>query len=179
MKLKIAFLFLLITVAFAAIADPPTEVGKTIFSTRCASCHNVNKIVVGPALAGVDGRHSIDWIINFVHSSQTVIKGGDKEAVALFDKFNHIPMPDHPDLKAEDIKSVVEYIKLESSSSATADKAPFSKPTRLHPAYTPLSFYNYGFFLGLFSAIVIMILSLVAFVRVKEYERNKMSNRSY
>lgn len=173
MKLKIAFLSLLIPFAFTAIADPPTEIGKTIFSTRCASCHNVNKIVVGPALAGVDQRHTIDWIINFVHSSQTVIKGGDKEAVALFDKFNHIPMPDHPDLKADDIKSLVEYIKLESSSSTTADKSPFSKPTRLHPAYMPLSFYNYGFFLGLLGIISVMILSLIAFVRVKEYERNK------
>ena len=28
--------------------------GKTIFSTRCAGCHNVNKTLTGPALAGVD-----------------------------------------------------------------------------------------------------------------------------
>jgi len=93
------------------MAAPPIAEGKAIFSTRCAGCHNVNKVVTGPALAGVDQRHSIDWIINFVHSSQTVIKGGDEKAVALFEKFNKIPMPDHPDLTAGNIKSIVEYIK--------------------------------------------------------------------
>src|SRR5829696_3840913 len=149
MKRKIFFLALPLAFAFTAIANPPTEIGKTIFSTRCASCHNINKIVVGPALAGVDQRHTIDWIINFVHSSQTVIKSGDKDAVALFEKFNHIPMPDHSDLKEDDIKSIVAYIQSESSSSST-DKTPFSKPFKTHPAYTPLSFYNYGFFLSLF-----------------------------
>jgi len=53
-----------------AYADPPVNEGKVIFNSRCASCHNVNKILTGPALAGVDQRYSIDWIVNFVHSSQ-------------------------------------------------------------------------------------------------------------
>ena len=57
-----------------------------IFSSRCASCHNVNKVVVGPALAGVSDRHTEDWIIHFVHSSQSVIKGGDTAAIALYEK---------------------------------------------------------------------------------------------
>ena len=71
--------------------------------------------MTGPALAGVDQRRSIDWIINFVHSSQTVIKNGDAYAVALYQKFNKVQMPDHPDLSPGDIKNIVAYIKTASS----------------------------------------------------------------
>src|SRR4051812_17969223 len=56
------------------VANPVPE-GKTIFMNRCAACHNVNKKLTGPALAGVDNRHNLDWIVRFVQSSQTVIKG--------------------------------------------------------------------------------------------------------
>src|SRR5881398_2429281 len=112
MKTRSLYLLILaMTTALLANANPPLDEGRTIFTARCSGCHNVNKIVTGPALAGVDQRHSIDWIINFVHSSQTVIKGGDQAAVTLFEKFNKIPMPDHPDLTADNIKNIVEYIK--------------------------------------------------------------------
>jgi len=85
-------------------ANPPEEEGKTIFTSRCAACHNVNKVLTGPALAGVDQRRSIEWIVKFVKSSQGLVKSGDKDAVALFQKFNRIAMPDHPDLTADNIK---------------------------------------------------------------------------
>ena len=94
--MKIRFLFLIFGFLFIKTTNaktPPEEEGKTIFVSRCASCHHVNKTVVGPALSGVDERRSMDWIINFVHSSQTMVKKGDKDAVGLFKKFNSMPMP--------------------------------------------------------------------------------------
>ena len=111
---------LLLFALFATIltpAAPPVEEGKTIFTTRCAGCHNITKQVVGPALAGVDQRRSLEWIINFVHSSQSLIKQGDKDAAALFKQFNNVPMPDHKDLSAENIKSVLAYINTEAAAS--------------------------------------------------------------
>ena len=80
MKKKIVISILILLTVVCVFSFPPVE-GKTIFASRCASCHNVNKVIVGPALAGVGDRHTEDWIIKFVHSSQTVIKGGDKAAV--------------------------------------------------------------------------------------------------
>ena len=162
---------LLLIASLYCFADPVEE-GKAIFSTRCSSCHNINKMVVGPALAGVDQRRSIDWIIKFVQSSQTLIKSGDKDATALFAKFN-ITMPDHPDLTPSNIKSVVEYIKSQSLATGTAtDKAPFFRPEKIHPAYLPISIANnYGFFLLYLSAVALLAFVLIFFVRVKEYER--------
>ena len=157
------------------MAAPPVEEGKAIFSARCAACHNVNKVITGPALAGVDQRRSIDWIINFVHSSQTVIKKGDKDAVALFEKFNKIPMPDHPDLTSDHIKSIVEFIKAEASTGS--EKAPFNKPGKLRPVYTPLSITNYGFFIGYLAVVTLLIIGLLIAVKVKSMERNMRRNQ--
>ena len=168
MKLKL-FILALVAVTFVR-ATPPLEEGKTIFAARCASCHNINKVVVGPALANVHERHSIDWIVNFVHSPQTLIKNGDKAAVALFNQFNHIQMPDHPDLTADNIKNIVEYIKSESTA-APADAAPFVKPLQVYTAYQPLSIHNYGFFIGYLFVVALLIAGLLIAVQVKSFER--------
>lgn len=171
--MKTRFILLLVLVASVTTlkAAPPVEEGKDIFTTRCASCHNVNKVLTGPALAGVHERRSMEWIINFVHSSQTMVKKGDKDAVALFEKFNKIPMPDHPDLTEENIKNVVEYIKSETKS--TEEKAPFVKPYKVRPNYTPLSIKNYSFFIGYFAVVALLSVALVFAVQVKSMQRSK------
>jgi mono/diheme cytochrome c family protein len=150
-----------------AYADP-IEDGKMIFMSRCAACHNVNKTLTGPALAGVDQRRSMEWIIKFVHSSQTLVKSGDKDAVSVFQQFNKVPMPDHPDLTEENIKSIVEYIK--SAAVTTDTKAPFAKPSKLQTVYKPLSISkDYGIFLIYLFAVVLLIAALVFAVRLKSF----------
>jgi len=148
--------------------------GKVIFTTRCASCHNVNKQVVGPALAKVDQRRTIDWIINFVHSPKAMITKNDKDAVALYSQFNKIIMPDHPELTEDNIKNIVAYIKSEASV-ATPDKPPFAAPWKLRPNYKPISINNYEFFITYIGLVFLLVASLVAAVYVKELERKKQA----
>ena len=170
MKIKFLTLILFSFFAISLQAVPPIEDGKTIFNSRCASCHNVNKTLTGPALAGIDERRDIEWIINFVHSSQTMVKNGDKDAIALFEKFNKIPMPDHPDLTDENIRSIVEYVKSESKTGV--EKAPFAKPGKIRPNHVPLSIIkDYHYFLGFFAAVGILILVLLFAVEVSALKR--------
>ena len=171
-KLIVSALALLLTLDSFSI--PPADEGKLIFTSRCASCHNVNKVVVGPALAGVGDRYSEDWIIHFVHSSQTVIKGGDKAAIAIYEKFNKVPMPDHPDLTAENIKGILAYIKSETKTGS--EPAPF-RPEKLHPAFTPIAITNYGFFAGYLGLVVLLAASLLILVKVKIIQRESDDKR--
>jgi mono/diheme cytochrome c family protein len=150
---------------------PPVEEGRLIFANRCAACHSVNKVLTGPALAGVDKRRSMDWIVSFVQSSQSMVKKGDQDAVALFEKFNKVPMPDHRDLTGSDIASIVEYIK-SSEVATTTEAAPFRKPGKLRPAYMPLSIQrHYSFFIAFGFSVVLLIGGLLFLVNVKELQR--------
>lgn len=173
MKKSITLSALLLTMAAHSFAIPPVDEGKRIFTSRCAACHNVNKTMTGPALAGVEDRRSIEWIINFVQSSQTVVKSGDKDAVALFEKFNKIPMPDHKDLSATDIKNIMQYVKASTVASAETT-APFRKPGQpLKPNYTPLTLQSYSFFASFFVAIGLLVASLLVLVKIKSIQREK------
>lgn len=175
MKAKIITLVAGIIFSLTVFAAPPAEEGKSIFLSRCAACHNINKTLTGPALAGVEQRRSMDWIINFVHSSQSMVKSGDKDAVALFTKFNNIPMPDHTDLTDAQIKNIVEYIKTEAKP-VEEEKAPFARPSKLRPNYTPLTINNYGFFISWFAIIALLIGVLLFAVQIKDYERKMKEN---
>jgi cytochrome c551/c552 len=167
-KIMISVSILLLTLYVFSI--PPVEEGKMIFTTRCASCHNVNKVIVGPALAGVADRRSEDWIIHFVHSSQTVLKGGDQIATDLYEKYNKIPMPDHPDLSADNIRSILVYIKVETNK--TSERTQF-RPDKRHPAFTPINLTNWTFFSGYLALILLLAASMVLLVRVKEIQRKE------
>lgn len=164
--------FLVITFLWGNIyanPDLPVE-GKTIFTSRCAACHNVNKIATGPALAGVSDRRSIDWIISFVHSSQTMIKNGDKDAIALYEKFNKIPMPDHQDLTDDNIKSIVEFIKSESKVTGP-HKASFN-PSEKKPDYRPVSLTKDIWPLtAILGSIILLIGSLIFAVKVNDMKK--------
>lgn len=162
----IAALFLL---PLHALAIPPVEEGKSIFLSRCAACHNVNKQLTGPALAGVHERRSIEWIVNFVNSSQAMVKKGDKDAVALFEKFNKVPMPDHPDLTADHIKSIVEYIK--SESKEVVAETPLNKPPVKEGNFLPLSLKKDWLFFSIYiGAVFFLVFALTYAVKVKSLE---------
>jgi cytochrome c551/c552 len=168
MKKKLVISILALFTITCVFSIPPVDDGKLIFTSRCASCHNVNKIVVGPALAGVSERHPEDWIVKFVHSSQTVIKGGDKSAVDLYEKFNKVPMPDHPDLSTDNIKSILAYIKSETKMSSEAARF---RPGKLRPAYTPVLITNWEFFTGYLVLVLMLAAAMILLVRVKEIQR--------
>ncbi|HTQ65849.1 MAG TPA: cytochrome c [Puia sp.] len=174
MKTKISLLILpcvLLVSVSSAKNTSSIEEGKTIFSSKCAACHNINIKVVGPALAGVEQRHSIDWIIQFVHSSQSLIKNNDQAAIALFNQFNNTIMPDHTDLSAEQIKNIVEYIKSEAKAAVGKDAPPFAKPRKLEPGFMPVSITNFGFWGPYIALVLLLVLCMIAAVRVKELQR--------
>ena len=172
MKTKIKLTAFILFITLVSFAAPPSEEGKTIFTSRCASCHNVNKLVVGPALAGVHERRSLDWIVKFVHSSQSLVKSGDPDAVALFNKFNKIPMPDHPDLTEDNIKSIVEYIKVEEKA---AEETLPVKVEKQNTDYLAMILNNKAMLFCSVALLAVLIISLLLIVRVRQLRNSKTS----
>jgi cytochrome c551/c552 len=92
--------------------------GEKIFKTRCIICHTIGSgTLLGPDLTNIHTRRDKDWIFSFIRSSQTMVKNGDETAVALFEEFNKIMMPDHPDLTDGDLNSLLAYIEKQSTEN--------------------------------------------------------------
>jgi cytochrome c551/c552 len=92
--------------------------GKAIFNARCAACHSIgNGRLVGPDLKGVATKYKPEYLAKWIRSSQSIIKSGDAKAKAMFLEYNSIVMPDFLDLKDNDLKAVVDYIKSKSGNN--------------------------------------------------------------
>ena len=101
--------------------------GPTMFRTRCASCHTVGGgDFVGPDLAGVTTTRDREWLTKFLLAPDKALEAKDPIAVALFNKYNKVKMP-NLHMPPADVKILIEY--LEAQTAATAQKAAASGAT--------------------------------------------------
>ncbi len=112
--------FLFIVFHYQLTAQGP---GEQLFKTTCASCHTINKgRLVGPDLTKVYEKRSNEWLISFIRSSQSMVKAGDPDAVAIYNEYARIPMPDNQ-FTDEQILSIIDYIRTVDQGSGAAQEA--------------------------------------------------------
>ena len=85
--------------------------GRTLFITNCASCHAINKRLIGPALVGINERVTdkkllYDWIRN----NKKVLKSGNDYFNALYNEYGQVSMNAFPNLSDDDIDAILAYI---------------------------------------------------------------------
>ena len=98
-----------IIVAMLAFMFSMANEGQDLFNKTCAPCHTIGKgRLVGPDLKNISEKRTQDWLIPYIQSSQTVIKSGDIDAVAIYEEFNSLLMPDQP-LDAGQVVSIINY----------------------------------------------------------------------
>ena len=111
-----------IIIAMLAFMFSKANEGQELFKKTCAPCHTIGKgRLVGPDLKNIGEKRTQDWLIPYIQSSQTVIKSGDIDAVAVYEEFNSLLMPDQP-LDAGQVTSIITYIK-EASSGVTGNNS--------------------------------------------------------
>lgn len=105
---------------FVSLAASAQQTGEKLFNSFCNACHTIGKgKLIGPDLARVGERRSEEWLMKFITSSQTVIKAGDADAVALFRENSQTIMPDAP-YSADQIKLILSYITEQSGGSSVS-----------------------------------------------------------
>ncbi|MBN8686479.1 MAG: c-type cytochrome [Chitinophagales bacterium] len=98
--------------------------GKTLFTSKCAACHNVFKKMTGPALAGLEGRHKwsdhnelLAWINNPAKYMEK-----DAYTQGLKASFGSV-MTGFPEITLKDVGDIVAYINAaEAEQKAGGDK---------------------------------------------------------
>ena len=94
--------------------------GEQLF-LQCKACHTIGQgKLLGPDLLDISKKRDATWLKNFIKSSQSMIKGGDPDAIAIFEEFNKLMMIDYP-LPDADIDAIVKYI--DSFSTPVAEVA--------------------------------------------------------
>ncbi len=104
------------------------EPGEQVFNTTCFACHTIGGgRLIGPDLAGVHEKRSQEWLERFVKSSQSMINAGDAEAVALYEEYSSLLMPDAV-ASEEEIRQVLSYIESQSSGDVASTDTGASEP---------------------------------------------------
>lgn len=106
--------------------------GEYLYRTRCVSCHTIGKDdnPLGPDLAGVTEKREREWLERWLANPSQLIDEGDPIAVALFEQFEQITMPNLR-LGDKDIAALIEYMATESRK--VQGSAPVANAADAHP----------------------------------------------
>jgi mono/diheme cytochrome c family protein len=99
------------------------DTGQELYDEWCVDCHTIGGgRLVGPDLAGVSQRRSMEWLIKAVQNSEALIAAGDPDAVALYEEYDETAMPEVP-LSDAEVVAIIEYIKGAPTGGAAAPPA--------------------------------------------------------
>lgn len=90
-------------------AEPP--LGQKLFNQNCALCHSANTDLVGPKLAGVAKTRRKAWLAQMISDGEALMKSGDKDAQALYKKWNNVRHPKFERLSKEDVQAIIGYLQ--------------------------------------------------------------------
>jgi protein SCO1/2 len=88
--------------------------GRYLFASQCSACHTIGHgDKIGPDLLGVADLRDPKWLTRFIQTPEKVTADGDPIAVALFEKYKQIRMPNLR-LSDEDTADLIDFIKRQS-----------------------------------------------------------------
>ncbi len=110
------FLFLSTFISFNSSAvdtsDPVYAKGEKLFYANCASCHAIDKKVIGPPLKGViNNWPDREYLYKWVHNSKALIDEGYPRAVEIYAEYKPAVMTAMPQLTGEDIDAIFVFIE--------------------------------------------------------------------
>lgn len=109
------------------LGGDPT-VGKQLFNTNCAACHQLDRKGVGPALRNVAEKYEKEWLYSWIKNSQAMIAAGDPQAVAIYEEYNRSVMQPFPQLTDTDIDNILAYTSQPKPVPDTTNGTPPSEP---------------------------------------------------
>ena len=103
--------------------------GKQLFNTHCASCHKMDKKLVGPALNDIVARQGEEWTKAWIYNNNQLRESGDEYAIQIYEEYNKMAMPAYNFLKDEELDDIVTYLAQYQTKKDEAAAAVQSAPT--------------------------------------------------
>jgi cytochrome c family protein len=166
--------------------------GKDLFKANCAACHKLDGKLVGPPLGGITEKKSAEWLHKWIKNSKALIDAGDKDAIAIFEEYDKVPMLAYDGILSDgDIDNVLAYIADPSKAEAAAPATPAATDTPATatpatatasadtPAAAPTAPKGKGslaLVLGIASAALLLIFLAIVFKTNREIKRLAKEN---
>ncbi len=91
------------------IDEARQKAGRKLFKSQCASCHKLDRKLIGPALGGVEERRENDWLKAWIKNNAELRASGDADAIAIFEEYNGSVMSAFPQLDDQQIDDILYY----------------------------------------------------------------------
>lgn len=104
--------------------------GRKLFKQLCASCHKLDKKLIGPALGGVEERRENEWLLAWIKNNAELRASGDRDAIAIFEEYNGSVMSAFPQLSDAQINDILYYTTVGDPISNTAQGTAVVDPTQ-------------------------------------------------
>ncbi|MEM7367011.1 MAG: c-type cytochrome [Bacteroidota bacterium] len=155
-------------------AKVSVEEGEKLFKLNCATCHYVNDVLIGPALAKVNEKYAGDeeWLYKWIKNAPGMIVAGDEKAVALYEQYKANgmmnPMPFLEDAQIADILAYVD------ANDDPPPPAPPGENGSGDPVIDPGIYYTLMGVVALLALIAVLLVvitaTLIVAVKSKEQE---------
>jgi len=83
---------------------------RLFYAQSCASCHKLNKKLVGPALSKISQRRDKDWIKKFIVNNASLRASGDTAAINIYEQYNGAVMNAFPYLNDSELEILISYM---------------------------------------------------------------------
>jgi cytochrome c oxidase subunit II len=93
----------------APVSEETVKAGAALFKSKCASCHELNNKLIGPALKDVTKRRTHEWLLSWIRNNEKFRKTGDADANAIYDEYKGSVMTAFEDLNDDQINSIIMY----------------------------------------------------------------------
>jgi cytochrome c2 len=159
-RLTILLLFFVFSIVRTSAQD--LAAGGALFQAKCASCHNIFKDLTGPALMGLEERHT--WadhneLLKWVHNPDAYMKTGEPYTNALKARMGGSVMSSFPDLTIKDVDNIVGYIndQVKQKAAGGGDNKGTENPQSSTSGSNAIIFGIISLILGIIALILMQV----------------------
>ena len=100
------------SVTLATLDPSKAAEGQKLFDDKCSACHKIEEKYVGPALKGVTGRRSPEWILNMILNPQEMT---EKDPIARDLLATHFTQMTFQNVTEDQAKMILEFFRQNDS----------------------------------------------------------------